>query len=461
MNDNNRPNDELLQFVFGELDDARKVAVEKSVAGDAELAAVAKGLATAAAAVRAENPGQISDDFNDRLRQRMAESLDSPQTETLRPMYVTHSLDTWRWIMRSPVSRVAAAVIFVVAIGSVAVWLNGGGANCALADFVKPILEAKTAKFTMKYEAEGQPAMTFRVAFLAPNRMRQDLPNGVVNITDFEKGKIVSVAPKEKRATIISLTNMPKDKTPPNYFAQLQSQLLDSEKKPDVKREPLGEKEIGGRRVVGFRISSPAQVLTLWGDPKTGMPVRIETDVNVLPRTKTTWTDFEFNMAVDESQFSLEPPAGYTVVDMPVDASPPTENDLIASLRQYSDVNGGTLPDGIDHPSTMSFVMQTAIKLGVEQGKEPTPKQQKEMMGAIMKLSRGFMFAMQQPTDADAHYAGKGVKLGTADKPVFWYRPKDSKKYRVIYGDLSMREADAAPNAAGAQALPDVGKANK
>ena len=50
------------------------------------------------------------------------------------------------------------------------------------------------------------------------------------------------------------------------------------------------------------------------------------------------------------------------------------------------------------------------------------------------------------PPEADAHYAGKGVSLGAADKPIFWYRPKDSKKYRVIYADLSVRDADTPPS---------------
>jgi hypothetical protein len=84
-----------------------------------------------------------------------------------------------------------------------------------------------------------------------------------------------------------------------------------------------------------------------------------------------------------------------------------------------------------------------------------------KFMAAQTQVQRGVMFANELPPSADAHYAGKGVKLGTADKAVFWYRPKDAKKYRVIYGDLSVREADAAPNVAGAQALPEAGKAKK
>ena len=49
--------------------------------------------------------------------------------------------------MRSPVSRVAAAAIFVLAIVGVALWFHGGGATPAFADFIEPILEAKTVKY--------------------------------------------------------------------------------------------------------------------------------------------------------------------------------------------------------------------------------------------------------------------------------------------------------------------------
>ena len=41
------------------------------------------------------------------------------------------------------------------------------------------------------------------------------------------------------------------------------------------------------------------------------------------------------------------------------------------------------------------------------------------------------------------YYRGKGVKLGKADKAIFWYRPKGSQTYRVIYGDLHVE--DVAP----------------
>ena len=61
------------------------------------------------------------------------------------------------------------------------------------------------------------------------------------------------------------------------------------------------------------------------------------------------------------------------------------------------------------------------------------------------KLQRGMMFTVLLPKESDWHYAGRGVSIGAADTPVFWYRPKDARKYRVICAGLSVQEADAPP----------------
>ena len=54
-------------------------------------------------------------------------------------------------------------------------------------------------------------------------------------------------------------------------------------------------------------------VMSLWGDPKTCLPVRIEMTSARMPDVKLTMSDFAFNVTMDESLFSVEPPAGYKV----------------------------------------------------------------------------------------------------------------------------------------------------
>ena len=54
------------------------------------------------------------------------------------------------------------------------------------------------------------------------------------------------------------------------------------------------------------------------------------------------------------------------------------------------------------------------------------------------------MFYGMLTPENDSHYVGGGVKLGTPDRPIFWYKPTGADKYRVIYADLSVKEAAPA-----------------
>ena len=84
----------------------------------------------------------------------------------------------------------------------------------------------------------------------------------------------------------------------------------------------------------------------------------------------------------------------------------------------------------------------------MQKNAESEEAQSQKFMDAQRQISRGLNFANQLPPDADPHYAGNGVMLGSPNTPIFWYRPKDSKNYRVVYADLSVRQSDAPPSAA-------------
>lgn len=58
-------------------------------------------------------------------------------------------------------------------------------------------------------------------------------------------------------------------------------------------------------------------------------------------------------------------------------------------------------------------------------------------------MTRGIMFMMKLPAESISRYAGENVKHGDADTAIFWYQPSGSETYRVIYGDLSVK--DVAP----------------
>ncbi|MBI2479772.1 MAG: hypothetical protein HYV60_14400, partial [Planctomycetia bacterium] len=277
--------------------------------------------------------------------------------------------------------------------------------------------------------------------------------------------------------------------------------------------------EIDGRKVVGFHISSQPHDFILWGDPKTGLPVRVESTSGFEGGVKATSSDFVFNADMDESLFSLEPPAGYTVTvrNAKTDVSPPEEKDLVEMFREYSKLSDGAFPDSLDFLTTATiFGKKAGLRMSIQKmwedfapGKrKPNEEQMRKLEELVLKLTegkpneeqtkeiaeqikeyietqtqktaeggevqaqeteevrqarfneilqrvqRGLSFALRLSPNADAHYVGKGVSFGAADVPIFWYRPKDSKNYRVIYADLSVRDSDTPPNVPKGQSVP-------
>ena len=60
------------------------------------------------------------------------------------------------------------------------------------------------------------------------------------------------------------------------------------------------------------------------------------------------------------------------------------------------------------------------------------------------RIFGGLMFVQALPAGSDWHYVGGGVELGEADMPICWWKPAGSQTYRVVFGDLSVRDLDKA-----------------
>ena len=166
-------------------------------------------------------------------------------------------------------------------------------------------------------------------------------------------------------------------------------------------------------------------------------------------------------------------------------------------FREYSKLFGGTFPDSLDLLTTFTIAgkkaalrmstrkmwedfapgkgkpneeqikkiadqikkyietqTQKTAEVGEAQAEETEEFRQAQFSELQQRVQRGLMFANNLPSNAEAHYVGKDVSFGAADTPIFWYRPKDSKNYRVIYADLSVRDADTPPNVPKTQPVP-------
>jgi hypothetical protein len=165
---------------------------------------------------------------------------------------------------------------------------------------------------------------------------------------------------------------------------------------------------------------------------------------------------FEMNVDLKESLFDQTIPEGYKVQSIDVDASPSQEKDLVQAFKACSAIGGGEFPETMDTAGVTALVTKYAVSRA--KAKDLTDEMMQQLMKDSINIGRGFQFGLQLPESAEATYAGKGVKLGAKDRPIFWYKPEGSKKYRVIDADLTVHDADAAPKVEGAQRIEKASK---
>ena len=140
-------------------------------------------------------------------------------------------------------------------------------------------------------------------------------------------------------------------------------------------------------------------------------------------------SNFVFGRQLEGSLFSQTPPEDYTFHTKTVmKASDPSIQDVAGLLRIWAGGNGGVFPDKL-----LSWKFHKAAERydwSSWQGAE-------DHKAISDMISRGFWLLN---LGMGWHYAGAGVKLGDAETAVFWYKPKDSQTYKVIYGDLRIED---------------------
>ncbi len=157
--------------------------------------------------------------------------------------------------------------------------------------------------------------------------------------------------------------------------------------------------------------------------------------------------DIVFDAKLDDSLFSFTPPEGYTL-DVK-HRNYVTEQEMIEYLGIMAGVNDGTFPDDAWNGG-----------VGQDRLREMSRKPQADRTSAEQKYMESFErsiksnlnhgplihFIKDKAIDQSFRYLGKGVRLGDKDAVICWYKlkdAKDQKTYRVVYGDLSVK--DVAP----------------
>ena len=243
-----------------------------------------------------------------------------------------------------------------------------------------------------------------------------------IAIFDLTSGKSLVLVPQEKQALVLTLNthNDAEKSSRRNWLADLKKTVGHKNAKE------IGSKTLENRLCKGWQVAKSDRTVTVWADQKTAEMVRVEIDAGIV---RTVMSDFKFYPDVDESQFSLKAPDGYeVVVNATVAEKDASEDDIVLLLRAWAGGNGDVFPDTLMNQADW---FKAAGKY--DWSKE---KQAEDVM--TKAISRAFF---QLYGKQDWVYRGKGVKLGSAKEAVFW-TPLGNGKYRVIYGNLSVRQAD-------------------
>ncbi len=327
-------------------------------------------------------------------------------------------------IMKSPFVKIAVAAVIIIAALIV---VNPFGSTVTFAKVVEPILNARTMVFDFLIGDE-ETSPTMHETFVG-QRVRRTMSNmpGMTMVIDTANSKMLILTDEDKSAAYVDIQGTLGDRTK-SYVGAMRKIIADLK---DNHKE-LGEQELDGRKTIVFEAKGPNEVVKVWADPKTALPVRIELSIGQM---FVIMKNFQFDSPIDESLMSMEVPAGYTLKETDISMGESNEEDFIESLRVWAKVIGdGTFPEAIGTENAMKQVSLLGQKLGTMN----LSKEEATKMG--MSFGKGILFHQLYETGGQWHYAGQGVKLGDASKAVYWYKPKGSSTWRVIYGDLSAKD---------------------
>jgi hypothetical protein len=377
-----------------------------------------------------------------------------------------------RTIMKSPITKLAAAVVIIIAcLIGLSLWRNTGS-GIALADVLAQIEQAKAVKYKTTFKVFGSED---------PNELWADecyttlMSQEYGTKTTYEKrdphGEKITEAVKYyypyQKIREIQINHTKKTYKRRVTDGQAQNERSRSQEDPlsylkeflKLKYESIGRSILDGNEVAGFRTTDPnykykgprftnikkdPQYDTkLWVDVKTLLPVRIEyltNDTYDGGKTRSFLQEVDYNfqwdVPVDASTLEAPPiPDGYAIQEM--FPEPANEENAIGGLKQCVELFGNyTERIDLTYFWAESEKSETTAALRLkEELKGLTGLERDNKKLDALKPIRFLNKFYVELAKKDSAYYGKIVTPKDADKVLLRWKISDNE-YRVIYGDL-------------------------
>jgi outer membrane lipoprotein-sorting protein len=350
-----------------------------------------------------------------------------------------------------PRTKFAVAATALITLFGLTSWLlPGGGTAVAFADVAEALNNVKSATWktttevTMKLPGQTEEktiAAEAKCMFLAPSHERTEMTvegqTASVYIVDGQKNKAISLVPSTKTALVMNIQNMPAEQNPfGRTFQGLRELAARAQNGQPGAVEQLGAKTIDGRPAEGFRLQQGAIKIELWADRESHLPLQVEYTIAEL-KSHVILTDFQVNTALDASLFAVEVPPDY-MVQSTTDIDPSQTWRLLAqTLKMAAEFNDGAFPATLIGEQGVVSVIQRGAATAAQK-RQDSPEEALKAGAEVTRHVAAFAaFVAAAPPDA-LHYAGKDVKLGEANRPIFWI--DQGERSMVFYADVSFKE---------------------
>jgi outer membrane lipoprotein-sorting protein len=385
---------------------------------------------------------EVPPEVDARLRQHLAafrERMESRES----------SREPWRRILfvpRWPVAVRYAIPAAVLLVAALMFWPRPGVQNgpVAFSDVLEQIREFRPYACTFTYQYDGREPYSWRVMLDSLTRRREERDDGNILVFDKsqEPNKTLALIPEKKTAIETTLIG-PEPGKEPDILQTLRDMRNGT-------AENLGMQKVEGRLAQGFHKPHKFNDFTIWVDPETGLPVYVEVRQDPVART-LIMSDFEWDIDLDESLFSTTAPEGYTVHEKVVRAGVhPMEEHLVEGLRTVAILQDGVFPSATDFRE-----LQQGLDRYVERIGSSASEEEIESLRTSVRLAMKYIEQLLKRfyEVRELRYVGDGVELGDAESPVIWWLFRGLDTYRVVYGDLSVRDVplEDVPDLSGDQ----------
>ena len=377
--------------------------------------------------------------------------IDGPSTQTmdqtLAALDAAASSSKTRFAFRRKIMFTLLKTAAVVFISAGSLFYLGGpylvGAPVAFEAVAQKLQNAHTLSYVMTMEFPDEKSavtMTMRNLFKEPGLVRSEAlaAGGPIMIFDQRAARTLAINPAAKTAVLLE-GKLPGAANQDKELATSEAQYLRS--LAQKKGEPIGEKAFGKVQAQGFRVKDDAHFvfdLIIWVDPRAQLPVQVEMTGKAGDKPfHSTIRDFEIDPKLDDSLFSQEPPQGYAFSR--VNLSDPNDKDdgspeaaVGKMLRGFAEKSAGAFPKRLDDWAAYDRLTPKGTF------KSPTDPVLIRMVTTTVRVQ---MFLLERK--GDYGYKADGVKLGDANKIIFWYKPKDKQTFRALFGDLHAADVTA------------------